>query len=145
MKISRDAKKKAIRGGQMLRSSNRGIQVSFGMFTVTYISCLATPIVFCIEQNVSLNSEVSIFLMLCDICFALDFYLWCKQNRSHFKAKKIQKIPKYIIYDGFLRFLGFSSLYLVPFSSICGMNGHDLAWLTSIRMVSANIYFENLR
>ena len=129
-------------GGRMLRSSSsiKGILVRFVMFLVTYVSCLVTPIIFCIEQNVLMTSGISIFLMLCDICFAFDFYVWYKQNRGHFRVKKIQKIPKSVVYDGVLRFVGFSSLYLVPLATISGVNGRDLAWLTTFRLVSDFIF-----
>ncbi len=140
MKISKEGRKKAVMGGRMLRSSIKGILVRFVMFLVTYVSCLVTPIIFCIEQNVSMTSGISIFLMLCDICFAFDFYVWYKQNRGHFRVKKIQKIPKGVVYDGVLRFVGFSSLYLVPLASISGVNGRDLAWLTIFRLVSDFIF-----
>ena len=119
------------------RGSSRGLLIALSVFVCTYISCLVTPIVFCIEQEVVWGDGITVFLMVCDVCFAFDFYVWYKQNRSYFQKRKLARIPRTIVYDGLLRFVGFSSLYLVPLASVCGVNGRDQAWLTFFRMVSA--------
>jgi hypothetical protein len=105
------------------------------MFLCTYVACLITPVVFGIEQSVSYSDSLTGFLALCDLCFAFDFFVWWLQNRSYLKAKKLQKMPKHILYDGLVRFVGCSCLYLIPFAAACGMSGSDQAWLTLLRMV----------
>ena len=134
MKMTQEGKK-TLRSSRKKLGSSLAVSSLIG-FTCTYMSCLMTPIVFGIEQDVHWNSGMMVFLMLCDVWFAFDFYVWYKQNRSYLLKRKLQKIPNSIIYDGMLRFVGFSTLYLVPLASVCGVNGRDQAWLTIFRMVS---------
>ena len=123
---------KPSRGTVSLRSP---ISRDVGMVAITYAACLTTPIVFGIEQQVRLGG-LNIFLLICDLCFGVDFFYFLRQNKDLLKGRRLIKgPPSRVIFDFFVHISSVLCLFLQPTFLILGFNGRALAWMSVFRMV----------
>ena len=111
-----------------------------GLFWVSYLATLLTPIVIGIIQNVYYDSVLSIFLFGCDILFLIDLYLlWIqRKERGHSSSASSSSIrgKEYISLRGtFIRALSSSCIIILPVGSAFGLCGMDIAWFSLLRMV----------